>query len=123
MINEIINKYSPESFENASDSFGKKYFQQVAKFMKMKLKSYDFDKSAEWRTIEFQNKDHIIKIDHSWKKDGSETKPVTYIEIDNYDDIKLGRFAIWANKPKDYAEDIINVINQRSEMSMDGEYI
>lgn len=82
----------------------------------MKLVGVD---TAEYsRTIRIEGREgdqvFIFAIRHSWKNDGSPTKPVTRISIEDPEgfsngSISLGRFAFWRDDPAGYAEDLSRV--------------
>lgn len=61
-----------------------------------------FEMRSEGRVIKFDMEGQEIELVQSWRRDGSPSKPVTYLN-----DVSLGRFAIW-DDPEETAEDILN---------------
>lgn len=116
---EIVQ--DPEEIdEGESTNENKKYYAAVARQLGVKLGTKGqltkYSEGNYSRTIKMTIGDKAVELFHTWKRDGSEGKPVTYLSIDNDDSIDLGRFAIWNGKPKDYAEDLAAEIEKDSRI-------
>jgi len=118
---KTVNEYSPDFYKNSP--FGNSpaqrdvdrenvkkarmydtedFWIQVAQEMGVELDYFDLDEEGRDISFRMRNGD-IMSVAHSWKHDGSPTKPVTYIDGKN-----IGRFSIWDN-PKDTAEDYLEL--------------
>lgn len=97
---------------SSSSADSKRYYRAVAQALGGTLSSYEEGK--EMKRIKIRTKDMNLEILQSWRRDGSESKPVTIL---NFDDgsMNLGRFSIWAGKPEMYAEDIQNALSKHNK--------
>lgn len=112
----VFNPKTAVNFENEI------YWQMVGEFLQLMvgddLKLLRFEKNEEGRRIDYVGGNNSINITHSWRRDGTSSKPVTFVnfDIDGAGDVlRLGRFAIWSTGydtcgPHTYAEDIWGVI-------------
>lgn len=105
-----------DNWENNIDGDG--YWKRVAAAMNGELVSFDMDYDEEWREIIFNVNDMKIVVKHDWAEDGTETKPWTYINGNDY----YGRLPIWEDEPNSYAKDILNIAHKQSFYEEEEEY-
>jgi len=121
----IFGDYLPLVNESSeADPFPKQYWYQLGTALSKEFGNLNtkVDTGNYSREITFTNDNIYLQISHSWKHDGSPTKPVTFVEFDNDfngemplgNERNLGRFAIWDN-PEEYAQDIIGVLQELTE--------
>lgn len=102
--------------EGVDDNHYKKFFARVAREMgkllgaKGRLKNYR-DTEVK-RIITMQIGDREVEVYQTWAADGSKNKPVTYVDLGDYGEVKLGRFSIEWRKPQNYASDLVRSINK-----------
>jgi len=97
---EFVYDDNPDEYEETGPD-SHEYWEEVANALGGEVESFDVD--DESRTILIRFKDgNFVKIEHNWRYDGSEGKPLTAIN----GDLQYGRMAVWDDDPRSYAEDI-----------------
>jgi hypothetical protein len=96
--------------DEADDYTNQSYFEKVASelgsILGKSVTLQDYDEGDSYRDMNFVIDGEPVELFQNWKEDGSSGKPVTHLGDEN-----LGRFAIWWNNPRNYANDLASVLS------------
>jgi hypothetical protein len=104
---KLYEEFIKENYKFENEKYWKTFAKELSNLVGEKISLLSFEYDDYSRTIEFnmEKSKIVLTIEHSWRRDGTNSKPVTTLTANPGNYKSLGRYAIW-DSPKEYAEDI-----------------